>query len=117
MLQAGWRVFQELRDRTQTSERELKVYREVLIPLAIRQGVQVPDFAEEGRELDTEQLRTWLGQVMAGLSEQEQEQQQKSRGGQSRSRAGGSRRGRGEGRVLSTRGGRKRSRSADGEDG
>lgn len=73
VVKVGYKLFQELGQRSTKLEAELKVYREMTIQMAIQQGVDVPDFAKDentglGEEQAgrLEQLREWLGRLFAG---------------------------------------------------
>ena len=69
VVKVGLKVFRELAERTQRTEAELQLYREVLAKLTARAGMEVPAFFGKdgggGGELDPEQMREWLGGVLS----------------------------------------------------
>ncbi len=68
VVKVGLKLFQELGDRTKKMETEISLYRETVLKLATREGVEVPDFMkdESGGLGDDQaaQLREWLGQLL-----------------------------------------------------
>lgn len=105
MVQAGLRLFHELGERTRTKDEEVQLYRDAIVKLAQREGVEVPLFTGEDGSFDAAKMRDWLGGVLAEPLATEE----KSRA------AGGSRGGGKGGRGSSTRG--KKTRGGSGEAG
>jgi hypothetical protein len=73
VVKVGLTMFRELGERSKKLETELRLYRNFVIELATREGVEVPDFVEEdGREgLGEEQagqLVRWLEQLSGRLA-------------------------------------------------
>lgn len=73
VVQVGKRLFAELGERTTLLEAEVQLYREVVIALARRAGLEVPAFARansggsgKGAGSNVEELRAWLGRVLSG---------------------------------------------------
>ena len=73
VVQVGKRLFAELGERTTLLEAEVQLYREAVIALARRAGVEVPAFARadsggggKGAGGNVEELRVWLGRVLSG---------------------------------------------------
>ena len=66
VVKFGLKSFHELGERARKTEAEVQVYREALEALATCEGVEVPVFVGEGRELDVKQLQEWLGRVLSG---------------------------------------------------
>jgi hypothetical protein len=68
VVKVGLKVTQELGERVKKLESEIRLYRNMAIELATREGVEVPDFAKDGSggsgEEQAGQLREWLGQLL-----------------------------------------------------
>jgi hypothetical protein len=105
VVKVGLKLFYELGDRAKKLESEVDMYRVTLVALAKQHNVEVPvslvedsrglGEEEQGRRLD--QIRDWLGKVLAGPLAVEEAAPRSRRGG----RGGGTSAG---GRSRSTRG-------------
>lgn len=87
LLSVGQRILSTLADRSQTSVAEVGIHREFLVALGGKLGIDVPSFlrADGGFAVeDSEQMRTWMEQVLSTVVSKTE----KSRGGR---RGGGGR--------------------------
>ncbi len=76
VVKAGLRVFQE---RTRVKDEEVQLYRDAVVKLAQREGMEVPRFVGGNDVFDAVKMRDWLGGVLP-----------ESLAAEEKSRAGGS---------------------------
>ncbi len=112
VVQVGVKLFRELGERAARLEAEVQLYRDAMIKLAVREGVDVPAVVrpESGGSSEcggskVEELREWLERVDVLLSGPGPfAVEEVSSAGRGRGRSGGARkRGRVEGRGVSIR--------------
>ncbi len=98
VVQAAWRLVDELGQRTRRTDEEVQAYREMLRTFAERAGVNVPDLGAEDGAVDMGKLRNWLDQLLSvppQLSALSVSEERRGGGSQPRGRGGSGRRARG----------------------